>query len=64
MNEKDEGLMHEVFNLSNVFGAIALLIMIVLPATVEGEMYVTSTFLVVMFAGFAYLSMREDGNRK
>ncbi len=56
--------MHKVFNASNVLGTIAFMTMIGVAAAVEGEMYITAIVLLAVFAGCAYLSMKEDGQIK
>lgn len=57
--------MNKVFNASNVLGAIAFLLLVIgIPAAVEGEMYITAIVLIVIMTVCAYLSMKEDGQIK
>lgn len=51
---------HKIWNASNVLGATAFLAMIAAAGTVE-ENPVLTVALVVIFAGCAYLAMKEDG---
>ena len=57
-------MLHRIFNLRNIYGAIAFLSLICAPGAVESEMYVTAVVLVAMVGIFAYLSLREDGQIK
>lgn len=51
-------------NLGGILGSISFLAMIAAPGAVEGGMYITAVVLVVVFAGCAHLSIKEDGKRK
>lgn len=53
---------HKIFNASNIFGATAFFALIAATGAVEGEMYITALALLAVFAGCAYLSIRENGD--
>ena len=53
-------VVHKVLNASNVLGAIAFLAMIAALGMVEENPLLTVA-LVAVFAGCAYLAMKEDG---
>lgn len=55
---------HKVFNASNILGAIAFMAMLGVAAAVESGMYIIAVVLLCIFAGCAYLSMKEDGQIK
>lgn len=55
---------HKVFNASNILGAIAFMAMLGVAAAVESGMYIIAVVLLGIFAGCAYLSMKEDGQIK
>ena len=61
MEGKEVDLTYKIFNASNVLGAISFMAMIAVPGAVEGEMYIAAIVLLAVFAGCAYLSMKEDG---
>ena len=46
--------------LSKIYGSIALILMLLSPGAVEGEMYITAVVMICGMALFAYLSMREE----
>ena len=57
--------MKKIFNLSNLYGAAALLFLFMLPAgLVEAEMYVSALACVGAGCVCAYRSMKEDGQIK
>lgn len=57
--------MRKVFNASNVLGAIAFLMLLILPAgLVEAEMYISAIVCAVVGCACAYLSIKEDGQIK
>lgn len=63
--EIEEKKLCTTLNASNILGAVAFLIMVVaIPAAVEGEMYITAAVLTAVMASCAYLSMKEDGKIK
>lgn len=47
--------------LSKLHGVISFICLLAAPGAVESEMYITGIVLIVIFAIFAYLSIREDG---
>ena len=53
--------MNKIFNASNILGIIAFVAMILVAAAYEGDSYVMAVAFLVIFAGCAYLSMKEDG---
>lgn len=55
---------HKIFNASNVLGAAAFISLMLELAAYEGEMYITAAVLLAVFAGCAYLSIKEDGKIK
>lgn len=55
---------HKVFNASNILGTIAFAAIVLVAAACEGEMYITAIVLLAVFAGCAYLAMKEDGQIK
>lgn len=57
-------MLHRILNLSNIYGTIAFISMICVPGAVESEMYITSVVLIAMVGIFAYLSLKEDGQKK
>lgn len=64
MNQKKGGeVVHKVLNASNVLGTIAFLAMITAPGSAE-ENPLLAVALVAVFAGCAYLAMKEDGKIK
>ncbi len=54
---------NRILTSSNVLGTIAFFAMITAPAAYEGEMYITSAALILIFAGSAYLSLKENGKK-
>ena len=62
--ERKEEALNKIFNASNVLGAIAFVAMILAPVACDSEMYITAAVLLAVFAGCAYLSMKEDGQIK
>lgn len=54
----------KIFNTSNILGAVAIAAMIAAIVAVENEMYITAAVLLAVFAGCAYLAMKEDGQIK
>ena len=54
-------MVHRIFNLSNILGTISFLSIIALVGFTEGGNYIAAVVSGIVFAGFAYLSMREDG---
>jgi len=57
--------LYRIFNASNILGAIAFLLLIIfIPAAVEGEMYIAAVVLMVIMAVCVHLSIKEDGKRK
>lgn len=56
-------MVHKVLNASNVLGTIAFLAMITAPGSAE-ENPLLAVALVAVFAGCAYLAMKEDGKIK
>ena len=56
---------HRFFNASNILGGIAFLLLIIfIPAAIEGEMYITAVVLIVIMVVCVYFSIKEDGKRK
>lgn len=56
--------MNTIFNASNMLGATAFFAMILAAAAYEGGSYIMAVAFLVIFAGCAYLSMKEDGQIK
>ena len=57
--------MKKIFNPSNLYGAVALLFLFILPAgLVEAEMYVSALACVGAGCVCGYRSMKEDGQIK
>lgn len=57
--------MKKIFNLSNLYGAAALVLLIILPAgLVEAEMYISALACAGVGGTCAYQSMKEDGQIK
>lgn len=57
--------MRKVFNLPNLLGVVAFIAVFILPAGFfEAEMYISALVCAGFGAGFAYLSMKEDGQIK
>lgn len=48
-------------NAINVCGGISFLSMISLGGFTEGGNYIAAVISLVLFAGFAYLALKEDG---
>lgn len=53
--------MRKVFNAGNVFGTVAFLAMISVPAACEGGRYMTATALTAIFAVCIFLAVKEIG---
>jgi len=53
---------HRIFCLGNLYGAVAFLCMLLIPAAVEGGMLCTAVSLIIVFAVMGFLAMRENGN--
>lgn len=49
-------------NAVNVCGTISFLSMIAIVGFAEGGNYIAAVISLVLFAGFAYLALREDGS--
>lgn len=60
----EEKPIHGILSASNLFGGIAFLALLMVPAAVEGDAYVTALVLTVVMAVCAYLSIKEDGRIK
>ena len=60
----EEKPIHGILSASNLFGGIAFLALLMVPAAVEGDAYVTALVLTVVLAVCAFLSMKEDGRIK
>lgn len=57
--------MRKVFNLSNLYGVAALLLLFILPAGfTEAGMYISALACAGVGYACAYLSMKEDGQIK
>lgn len=57
--------MKKIFNLSNLYGAAALILLFILPAgLVEAEMYISALACAGVGGTCAYRSMKEDGQIK
>lgn len=57
--------MKKVFNLSNLYGAAAFLLLFILPAGFAGaEMYISALTCAGIGGACAYRSMKEDGQIK
>ena len=57
--------MKKIFNLSNLYGAAALLLLFILPAGLaEAEMYISALACAGVGGACAYRSMKEDGQIK
>lgn len=57
--------MRKVFNLSNLYGVAALLLLFILPAGfTEAEMYISALTCAGIGGVCAYRSMKEDGQIK
>ena len=57
--------MKKVFNLSNLYGAAALILLFILPAGfTEAGMYISALVCAGVGCACAYLSMKEDGQIK
>lgn len=57
--------MRKIFNMSNLLGTVAFLMIFIVPAGMfEAEMYISALVCAGFGAGFAYLSMKEDGQIK
>lgn len=57
-------MLKRIINLRNLYSVIAFLALICAPGAVESEMYLTSAALIAVFAGAAYLALKEDGQIK
>lgn len=55
---------YRVFNLSNVLGCIAFILLVLIPGAVESEQYLGAFIMIIAMAVFAHLSMKEDGKRE
>ena len=55
---------HKIFNLSNVLGCAAFILVILVPGAVEAEKYKTALFMIACVGILAHLSMKEDGQRE
>jgi len=55
---------NRIFNASNIFGAVAFLAMLAVPGAVDSGMYMTAVALVMIFGTCAWVSVREDRNKK
>ncbi len=55
---------HRIFNLSNLLGCIAFILLLLIPGAVEAEKYITALIMIIAMAVFAHLSMKEDGKRE
>lgn len=51
----------KIFNASNMLGTLSFLILFIIPAAVEGGMYITAVFLTIAMAICARLSIKEEG---
>ena len=49
-------------NAVNVCGTISFLSMIAMVGFADGGNYIASVICLVLFTGFAYLGLREDGS--
>mgnify|MGYP006929112478 FL=1 len=57
--------MKKIFNLSNLYGAAAFLLLFILPAGFAGaEMYISALTCAGIGGACAYRSMKEDGQIK
>ena len=57
--------MKKIFNLSNLYGAAALILLFILPAgLVEAEMDISALACAGVGGACAYRSMKEDGQIK
>lgn len=57
--------MKKIFNLSNLYGAAAFLLLFILPAGLaEAEMYISALACAGVGGACAYRSMKEDGQIK
>lgn len=54
-------MLNKIFNFTNICGAVAFLAMLMIPAAVEGEAYLTAGVLTAGLALSAYLGTREAG---
>ncbi len=54
-------MIHKIFNASNILGATAFFAMILVAAAYEGGSYIMAVAFLALFAGCAYLSLKEDG---
>jgi len=55
---------HRIFNLSNLLGCIAFILLLLIPGAVEAEKYITALIMIIAMAVLAHLSMKEDGKRE
>lgn len=55
---------HKIFNLSNMLGGIAFILLLLIPGAVEAEKYKTAIIMIIAMAVLAHLSMKEDGKRE
>lgn len=55
---------HKIFNLSNVLGCIAFILLLLIPGAVEAEQYIGAFIMIIAMAVLAHLSMKEDGKRE
>lgn len=55
---------HKIFNLSNVLGSIAFILLLLIPGAVEAEQHIGAFIMIIAMAVFAHLSMKEDGKRE
>lgn len=57
-------MLHRIFNLRNICGTAAFLVLLGIPGAIESEMYITAVVLTAVFAVSVYLALKEDGRIK